>query len=495
MLTNIAINTAGTLAYELAKKGIRLKANDNSYLLALTNSLPIHDIGLSNVDPQSAAGMLISSLEDISRDMDMPHSSAQDIVIGELVKLVPKHLSFVKNQVVPAISETMEVTFKMFDSLIGKDPTIDFNIVEVNPHDYLFSSDVQSAANNYKGMSDLKVDKEYNYIFGNFLSKKTEEDASQLLSELTESIQAQYSNRSIDGLEEIITEERVKDTLYSFGFDGFNNSPLFNEDIISSANNRLFALMILDTLSANPTLARKITGLSESNFNQFKEQANRYLLPAIEKFITSYNINLSNNSTKALILTVDKPNKTVTVDGKVYQQYLSEGGTVESIFGLIIAEKINYSLYMYQAMLTNSGRLAETYREYVNMYSLYTSTELLNHFKVHFDQIVTGFITSAPTEVEKDFYGKNPSALVTVRNVLKEELSKLTTDCVKDKESIYHTGSMIIAKSRFYFTPAYFILDAMNKAASQGNHDASSAATIATIYYLTDFFFTQIKCW
>lgn len=494
MLTSTSLSTASTLAYELAKKGIRLKAKDNSYLLALTNSLPIKNQLDAPIPPDAAINILDGIISDIPKEVCMSHDSTQDIVIDELVKLVPKHLNFVKNQAVPAISETMETTFKMFDSLIGKDPTIDFNIIEVKPYDYLFSSDIQSTASQYKGMTELKVDKDYNLIFDSYYPNNNDgSESQQLLNEVTESMMTQYSNRAIDGLDEMITSANVKSLIESFIYNGFNSSLLFTSDPISTVNAKLLSLMLIDTLSANPSLAKKCTGLTENKFDQFKEQAYRFLLPSIEKFINNYNLNLSNDATKTLILTMDKAKKTVTVDSKIYQQYLSEGGSVEAIFGLLLAEKINYSLYMYQAMLTNTSRLTETYREYVGMYSLYTNTELLNHFKVHFDQIVTGFIQSAPTEVEKDFYSKNNRALESVRKILKEELSKLTTDSVKDKEAIYHTGSMIIAKSRFYFTPAYFILDTMNKAAAQGNSDASSAATVAIIYYLTDFFFTQIK--
>lgn len=494
MLTNTALQTASTLAYELSKKGISLKAKDNTYLQALVNGLPISNYVLgadSGQTPEFILNELACELANMKKDVSSAHDNAQDIVISELVKLVPKHLSFVKNQVVPAINETMDETFKMFDSLINKDPTIDFNIIEVAPYKYLFSHTVQSLANNYKGMSPLKVENEYNFVFD---ATNYDSDArDMLLTELLESMQTQYTNLGIEDLDVIVTKSNVESLLNDFCHHGFSNDITFSFNNIDAANKRLLSLMIIDTLSANPSLAKKVTKLGENKFENFKEQARRYLLPSIEKFITQYTVNLSNDPTKTLVLSVDKKTKTVCVDSSVYQQFLSNGGKVESIFGLLITEKQNYSLYMYQALLNKSLDLAEVYNKYVSMYGLYTSTELLNYFKSHFDQIVTGFIQSSPTEVEKDFYSKNTKVLESVRSILKQEISKLTTESLKDKEAIYKTGSMLIAKSRFYFTPAFFILDTMSKLENQGEKSASSAATIATIYYLTDFFFNQIK--
>ncbi len=495
MLSSTSIQTASSLAYDLAKKGICLRAKDNTYLMPLTNSLPIlTGNGLDTpIRPDVVTSIFESYLNDINKDACAAHNATQDIVIDELIKLVPKQLSFVKNQVVPAISETMETTFKVFDSLINKDPTIDFNIIEIKPQAHLFSSDIQNAAKQYANTSELKVDKEYNFIFDKCITAFNTDDGScQIADELYESMITQYSNRALGDLDSLINKEQLRKLIESFGA-GLNNSSIYESNAITAANAKLLGFMIVETLAANPSLATKCTGLSESKFNEFKVQADRFLLSGIEKFITQYAANLSNSETRTLILSVDKISKTVYVDSGIYHQYLLDGGTVESIFGLLLTDKPNYTLYMYKAMLINTAKLNDVYRQYVNMYGLYTSTELLNNFKVHFDQIVTGFIQSSPTDVEKDFYSKNTAPLENVRKILKQELAQLTTDSVKDKEAMYSTGSMIIAKSRFYFTPAFFILDTMNKAGANGNTDPSSAASIAAIYYLTDFFFTQIK--
>ncbi len=480
--------SASSLAFELADKGLSLKVLDNTMLYELVRTSPgsgnmFYGLGKiteglgSNPDPKMITDLLSSN---ISFENPEQHNCAQDSVIEILTKSVAKQLNFIKNQVVPAIDETIEDTYKVLDSYIGHDVSGSFNIIQVSLPKYLLSDEFGTVIEPYIKRQSVPFN----------ISGKLRYGEPGILAPVLSKIVAElYSNRGND-IESFFTEVEAGLAYIDLATNGND---------ISSVNSvertrRAFGLYLLaNAMDSNKELSNSILkDNSDAAVTSFVREIYTFALPLITANLSFRLINDQLDATKIVVVDTYKQEKTAYVDSDNYAKFLEAGGKPEAIFGLLVSDKVDFTLNSLGGLLRNSDNLIAIFKKYVDLNSSFSQLELFNKFKMYFKQVFFEHMTKL-TDVEKDFYQKNSAAMNTVRDLLDKELKALTIADVSSKETMYNTCYKIIAKTRFYFTQSYYILEAINKESKDGTEDPVTLATTATIYYLTDFFFSQVR--
>ena len=238
--------------------------------------------------------------------------------------------------------------------------------------------------------------------------------------------------------------------------------------------------------------------LANKLFNEIDESAQDMNLKVYQEAMVQYreyggtltinNLNLiaQYEKTEQLIINIDNIRHKAKVNGRVYTKWLSEGGSVEVIFGLIASGDTNTSRNMIDKKSDYYMREWEAYETY---YRVNEGNKLFDNFK---DFVSASFFSLMDTfdDSETDYINAHPKYMENVKELLGREINAIRSD---DMEKVYDVALRVIGKCRFYYTSSYNILADIQEASKVNpDTDVREAALLATINYIADYLADQM---
>lgn len=268
------------------------------------------------------------------------------------------------------------------------------------------------------------------------------------------------------------------------------------EQIFGQSRNSLIALITdsnlgvdyaLMTYLAARRLADEIPEGVQMTLSQYKLLMAQYKDAAAKQLSSYYRREDTLEKAGMLVLSADAEAYRVKVNGRVYRQYIEQGGKNEVVFGSVLS---NGMVKNVQELLDRAEEFYQTYQRYEAINSTRRRLNAANRFKaalkISFVDQCGKEISTREQEARTAFgldVGKMSSTADEVIDMLdKEDLANPYQACMK-----------VLCRSRFAYTDAEEFLTNMNEAgAANPGLDPREAALPALIELITDFALAQV---
>ena len=189
------------------------------------------------------------------------------------------------------------------------------------------------------------------------------------------------------------------------------------------------------------------------------------------------------NLIKGGVLLSRVDDKTIYVIDDVYKDFLDNGGSVDVLFGVLVAGKIKEDIFS-NSILANKDKYLKHWHDFV---AISNSTALANRYSNLRKQLLAAFLTQLENDTtilgERDrleYYKAFKEALIKTTDVQLQDLPKAVVE--------------LLCKVRYKNENALFILDRICfHCKEQPAITAEEASALATIEYITDWVVSQIK--
>ena len=182
-----------------------------------------------------------------------------------------------------------------------------------------------------------------------------------------------------------------------------------------------------------------------------------------------------------------KGTNVVRVYGGNYKKWLSEGGSVEAIYGLILSSQKYFS----KAMLDQYKERLETL--WGNHLAIFTTHEQQKSYIVFRELLRSVFLNmmSDLNEQERGILERDPNYVDLAVGIFNNELEYVSS---KDMNDLYGVCMRLLTKSRYYYTDAFNFFNTVHTATVTNPNikDHREAALIGTIDYLINYALDQV---
>lgn len=457
MIENYVLETTHCLVDKLKDNTI-LRVVDNTILAKLVRSDPFGPL----------AGQL-EPYESINFD---EHNAVQDSVIDLLSKSLYGQLNFLKNDVVPVIESVYENVKNALTDYFNYSPSNDIQIVSCYMNEELDSAEWKDYSRNFDGGVPTPV--EQIYLFSYNPEKLTDDQVMDL------------SQRVLP----VLCSENLCGDMYTLV-----NS--LNFLFIPVAGTNYYSK--LDDIVSKFKLAK----LVESELDSLLPLVDsRYSLTTVEniladlrKYLSSLAKNLKESikqrvEARILIDYIDKKTNTIYVTGPLYEKFLEEGYNNSILYGLLASSDIPITGYLYDNIIENKDKWLEYFNSYVNLKKVSNELNLFNEFSQIFEMY---FYTSLSnkSKMEEEYVASNPGYGATIAQNLKTELKKVVSGDIMDTTSLYNIIAKLVCRIRYYYTDMYKLVDYMREE-SLTVKDNNDLTVLASVFYLTDYFVSQL---
>ena len=478
MLSEHTIDKVLNLAKDLCDKGYKLTTKPDTPLALLCNSSsPFIDGIVPNVaehpeiSTEDLTDVVVKEYSEVSDNLS--HNGELKAISDQIRKAVEVHLSFVHNTVLANVKEYSEYMLKEKEGFEGN-PTTDFNIKQIaipvllaNP---LFTDELDKVA----GLSYLEPNGVCKY------DTKGPEELQAIIATGNNNVDADIQKW-------LLTNNGIKALV--------NNWLNYFSDIVTGDNTPQVINAIecpecgIDNAIAIYLLARGVkhnkpegSGLDDNALDRLMTE---YMEVTAIRILNIMKQHVSQAQQDIVVITYDYPNKTVVVNKPKYVEWLNSGGKNEVLLGALLGHM----------RLTTKHQLIEgtekALKEWYNYYSAATTkykNDLMNRFLTALSSKFFSMLNTRD-EIEAERF-KNPEHVDTVAAKFKEELSGVS---FSDMECIDYTCLRLMTKARYYYTPAFTILDTIKTITEENpDMDVKDAAMVATINYVTDYVADQI---
>ena len=406
------------------------------------------------------------------------HKAALEYVADLSANAVQNLLYNAKNVVVPMIQQLVDGYHKYVDSSI----TSSVNNIVVKPvfyHDVWNNPVVLSMVEKYDGVPFVKVS-----LTTKFPSKSAEE-----LAELIKTGSSRFDAEVADYLDGLSKQfgfnalENVYNNVFSFdGITAISNL----DDLINPFNGQRDSALV--TLLLATRLMQAVPDGMNTSLEQYQayvsgiiEQAGRAVMRAIQQtesdiknktMIVSYpNIPFGNPYVESVI----------QVNGKVYNEWLNEGGQPEVLFGAYAS-----------TMERGYNSLLEKKEEFLKIWE---REKRLIESKVRFEMksIRSTALRKAYFEVIKNLPEDQQRLPVAESVKMSDDLIDHMSD--ESFEHIYKYARKLICRGAFPGSEYEDLLSSIDRAAAANpGIDEREAALLATIEYVAGWVASQVKC-
>ena len=475
MIKSTIYANACTHASVAEAHGAKLTPQPGSLLGELVRlSVPLYAsefIAKSDEDLAAYGSMLDNSGP--AEELD-PHTVFMNNTTDSLVKVVSAHIASTRGEVLPLVNE-FAASYQTY--------------LATTPHATALSSFeiiaryVPSIVRENSFMKDIlryaeknPVPPEYHLV----MPDKTEEEISTYLVTGSD-----YADKSIEEWKMNLPKGTLKkiynDQTRSGGGRSQYHSDLMNDRNIYDALDAALFLYIL-TLKAESDVDAA-NGMSLGEYKSLVIEHRIYASALINKALRIIDGQLKSNN---LVYTVVNHNYGVVVHGDIYQKWLTEGGKPEVLLGALVAGKLKYSL----ADVNNTSM--EMQREWDVYCMLYEKGHAERDHNLRKAYLLNAFIQSLESvnDFERTYREGNQNAVTTIVRMAKEYLDTASVAEFKDPHDV---ALDLVAKCRFYYTPAYDILKNIRDAEiANPNVAVREAALLAVIDYVSKYIADQI---
>jgi len=194
------------------------------------------------------------------------------------------------------------------------------------------------------------------------------------------------------------------------------------------------------------------------------------------------------NKTKQLVIECQPAKYTAKVNGEIYRDWLTKGGSPEIIMGMIVEGDTTSSL---TAIESKANIYKSRWNSYCSFYKANESNKQFDYFKEFLANSFKQQMANPTDPTEVEYRTNNPKFYEVINTLLQRQLDNLKP---KDLEDSFDLALCLIGKVRFYYTSAYNILSDINEAHKvNSNVDVREAALLAVVNYLADYLADQIS--
>lgn len=481
MLSNTSVVVGTNLAEIFVDKGMKLIPKQSTLLLELSSAISNNLFSkIENRDLietsilQASAGSEVTHKGTKSYSHSL-HDTVMDNYIEELTTIVSNHVSFARNTVNKEVSKLTDSVQQALSSYKYQEPEDFFNVSYFKLHDVFRSFIIDNEINSYKNSSSK-------FFF----------DPMGLSA-------AGLTTEEFDLLSYILTGDEEQDSLIVSWFNTLGKEKALHYLVNNIPEYSLSVKALLDFSLINYLFYRNLHNKADLNLGlssiqlKSKSASNRdyfgnKLSVAIEFyyrdvrngviFTTDSNTSFSIFNTRQLDITIYEESFTKLAEG---------GGSIEVIFGYISSEgKIDVTV---DKLIANLDKYVSNWRNTRSMYLVYLNNSKLDIFKQLVAQKFEESLNDL-TEAEKTDGFSSVDYVETTKKLAKEYIDSLE---LSEIDNIDLIALELIARIRFRFSNAYFILKEMHEIMLM-NDDIQplEAALYATIKYVTDFLIEQV---
>ena len=493
MIQNNSVSQSVSTALVLAEKGFTVNPKPNTILenlVRITNDQLISSelIGVygdndqfqrnSNVLDTSeleAFGSIMETLTNGTIDSPSKHDAALTELGHTLCKSILNHISFAKNVVKPLAVDYAEKVIAYLESFTPPEASSQFNIRVLDMPKPLEDVGFQDLISVYKDRSAIIPSNSIQ------LGQKTEEELMSLLM-TRDSVVDQ-------GIVEWLTtknEPAFLTTIWNSFFLDSKENIISTNYITYEQINKLDVFAKADYYLAIFLLANKLftevdatsTGMSLPDYKNLVAETRNYSgvsLVQAYSFVKNYDV------LKTIVIRVDEDRKEADVYGINYRDWLSAGGNIETVFGLIVSGIKANTRPMIDKM---SAELASSWNRYVILTNTTNKSKTLEYFKNALNIFFTELMNEL-TEEEMEFVNQTSGYKDKVKEYLDEQISEVNPTSMND---VYITCLKVICRARFYYTDAEKILLDINElAAANPGSDIREIAFLSICNYIADY--------
>lgn len=472
MIQQESVLAVAELARMAAEQGKTIVAQPNTPLstLCTNSSLTGAPVVTSMEDIDTAPAAIAEASNNIV------HNDQFDHFAKIIVESAYGHLSFAQNVVKSAIITTAQRVMKDLGA-IDKSPVQEFEIVVSNlPRPLQIETFAEAVKN--ETTSDLPEPQKM---------LKLPSKGPQELLELMKSGTALFDD-------EVTAWFNVKgdtffvqlwENLFMSATEAFPERtyrmPEILGDLDDGADAAVAIILIARKLAANAPAEAKMSGDDFAfSLMQYRQIAARRLHSVIAEYQTAEVQNI-------LIKSKNSLKKKIAVYGRVYLQWIKDGGRNEILFGSLIQNSVAVTTTSVNA---EKAKLLSAWDTFKNV----TLTRYQNDQHVRFVSVLrTSFYQDLSTAVEEEraYKEEHGGHLDKVNKLLEGALRNVK---LSDKSDIYRTVMKLICECRFYYTDAYKLFCAIDEATLLNpDLDIKDAETIATFEYITDYVAAQLR--
>lgn len=427
---------------------------------------------------------LVTAVEDIATmpaamseaSNNVDHNTRFDYFAKQIVESVSAHLAFANNIVVAAINSTA-TRIKADLGASTPSPSAQFNIcVQDLPGPMMVDAFLESVLNEQTiSLTEPRTKLKLAKLDGPQALLEMMKTGSGIFDEAL----VAWWNRKGDTFFMQVWENLFMSASEAFPERTFNMAEI-TRDEDDGVDAAMAILLIARKLAANPPMGGKLTGGDlQQAIMEYRQVAANRLRYAIDDFKAA-------ETNGVLIKSRNTLKKRLSVYGKVYRQYLKEGGKNETLFGLLVAGS---SALTIQNINLEKEKLLRAWGDF----KLVTDSRFTNDQQTRFIAATrTAFHQDVrdATEEEKEYSKENPDHLAKVNKLFEQELATVTLSNRNDIDRMCHR---LVAKARFYYTDAYKILLSVDEATKANpDLDLKQAETIAAMEYIADFVSAQL---
>lgn len=390
----------------------------------------------------------------------------------DLGKLIKTHIYNTKNVVIPLIEKVKNFLEEQKKLAESKPLEESFNIVQMNIPEPILTTTIVDEIKEYSNQSILRPQ---SYLPPIIINEETIRDMAANNS---------FVEKELVKWAVFKETEKLKQVISGFFSTDVSNKQYFLDDIEKiNPYERIEMMLMIYMVSCYLEANTQTTNLSLNDYNSTLFQYKKYAMTTMAQDIDNIHDRINNN---LLIIRNDTIRNTVYVDAVLYKDWVETGGTAETILGAMLSND-NYS---------DKDRLSSNSEKYKTMFET-----RCNLSKIRDDNSLHELIISAAkaaydnievTELEKAYSAKKmPTCVEKGREKLYNELRYITQ---KEAKDLYELAAIIVAKSRFYYTPSYSIYSDINRLGNENSSiEVREASLLAAINYATDYVYTLMR--
>lgn len=479
MIRANSFNTAIPIASALAAAGKTLAAAPGSLLSELLSksnptvsmlSTGVYE-GMNTVE---SFGYVMSMLTEDGAGKPSDHSILNGNAVSQIAPAVGQHIHFAKNVVKPLVVELATRIEARSQDLKKMDPAAGVEIIMKSLPAILQDESFLDTLRHYR---DRTPTEPTNYLS---IGDKSKEEIIAL---------ALIGHKRTD---ELIVEwlSKMPEQFLRKVWHSFFNVEVDKEEIFdNSALDRMTVFDRIDYALAVYLIGRKVyeeVQDSQMSLDKYKNIAMSIRDYAGDFLVLHLKMVYSMIEGKILVIDSSLHDRTITVNGELYNDWINTGGKPEILLGMLTSNQIATSIPMIDAK-------AENHLRSWNTFLMFSTTENNNKFYdrlrqavlVEFDQQL---LTQDPSETEiNDF---TTERLIDVAKRANDYIDSLKNE---DFHDFFAVALCLVAGMRFCHTSSYQILHDIGEACKANPQiDVREAALLAAINYLADSLADQI---
>ena len=446
--------------------------------LQYTTINEIANSGLSYVTGLELKKTAEQSLKEISTD---PYINSLEKISDDLAVIIRNHVGFIKNVVKPKVEEFMTIVYERYSSHKPEQPGSSFNIIQCKLPDVIFNGVFEDMIGDYKGN---RIDNNFKYKQGIWLVDAIVESNKQDLIEFIKTGNEEIDN-AVLAIVSNLEYEDIRDTMGHVA----NTIDFANRNIYKRTNACVFGYLfhyamfekdipnfILDSLDKENGMSLKTVKDWAAERRDFFGTllANARIEGSLENPIYKDNV----------VISIE--NDTVYVVSHTYKRWLSEGGVIETLYGMLVSGDTYFTINELKA---NQDKLLNVWKSHCLFHASFQKNQSFNIFT---DVCRAVFLEgiSDPSPEEKEYFSKVTTAQDKAVAIFFERLKELT---ISDMDDPTHAAIKLVAGARFYYTDAEdYLTNMMTFMKMCPDCNVDDAVVYATLLYTFNYVSDQI---